>query len=80
MITKEVYLLPGGHGYGYRILINGKPVIQQIQAPAISGLHLMTERQANRLADMVVEKLKEKPNDLPFLPAESVHRVLMTPK
>ncbi len=75
MITKQLFPLKGG-GYGYHILINGKGVIKQTEAPAISGLHVMTEKQASTLADMVIEKLRANISELPFLTMEAVNEVI----
>jgi hypothetical protein len=58
MITKEIY--QHENGFGYKILIDGQPVIVQPFKPAVQGNQPMTEAQANALADMVIAKLNNK--------------------
>lgn len=61
-----------GDGFGYDILISGKPFIHQPVIPAISGNHpFATKAQAGRCARLVIYKIQN--NILP--PAVSVREL-----
>jgi Domain of unknown function (DUF4907) len=48
------------HGWGYKIMVNGKLYIYQNQIPAIAGYHLFaSEQQALAVADLVVAKMRK---------------------
>jgi len=64
-MEKEIYKVLGG--YGYRIIVNGKVLIQQDYTPCLQGKVLMSKERAERLANLVLQKLKDKPNELPTL-------------
>lgn len=74
LYTYETY--PSGSGYGYRILADGISVITQPFAPAINSRVALTERQAQRLGQLVVDKLTASPNSLPCLGREEVISIL----
>jgi hypothetical protein len=54
---RQVYKLENG-GYGYSVEI-GNFKIKQEHKPAYSGLQLMTEEEAGKLAELVEEKMKQ---------------------
>jgi len=58
-------------GYGYEV-DNGVIKVRQEQLPAISGIQRMTKRQAQALAEMVAQKLQERPGELPTLTVDEV--------
>jgi len=55
VVTKETYEVEGG--FGYKVFIDGNLFITQPHAPAVSGHVIMSEAQANALAEKVVQKL-----------------------
>lgn len=55
MYTKEIYTVEGG--YGYRILCDGVPIIEQPFHPEKDGFVPMTKTQANACADTVLGRL-----------------------
>ncbi len=74
MITYSLFETESG--FGYNIEIDGQVKFYQTHAPAVSGLRDMTKKQAGKLAQMVVGKLKDKPNELPTLSTAEVEGVL----
>jgi len=69
-VTYQTYQSPYG-GYGYKILVNGRVVIDQPFIPCISGYRgFDTEQKAGIIADFIAEKLRNgkppfvHPNDL----------------
>lgn len=48
-MEKEVFAIEGG--FGYRIVIDGRSVTEQLFAPGLSGFVLMTEAEAREFAD-----------------------------
>jgi hypothetical protein len=47
-------------GWGYVIYIDGKQTIHQKHIPGVSGNHgFITEEQAKRTADLVIDKIKD---------------------
>ena len=47
-----------GIGYGYRIMANGKRVIDQPHKPAVPGVVSMTLPEAEIIAGLVIAKLR----------------------
>ncbi len=74
MITKQVFKTD--RGWGYKILIDGEVKFIQNHAPAVAGLQGLTKEQADKLADMVIEKLDVEPNEFPTLSALEVETAL----
>jgi hypothetical protein len=73
-IEKEIYQIDE-NSYGYKILINGKVYINQPHKPAIQGVQKMTKKEAERLSDLVVEKLTKNPNELPTISVDEVKKI-----
>lgn len=48
---------PVGDGYGYRIYVDDRAIIEQPHPPALAGTHTMTETQAEAFAQLVIAKL-----------------------
>jgi len=69
-MEKEIYRVFGG--WGYRIIVNGKVFIQQDYTPCLQGKVRMSKERAERLSALVLQKLKEDPNQLPALSVEEV--------
>jgi hypothetical protein len=55
MISKEVFQYETG--FGYRILRDKVVVVTQRYKPCLPGFQLMTEKEANVLADQVISKM-----------------------
>ena len=73
-IYHKVIKLKGG--YGYEIYVNDKLFIKQDFLPVIQGNIPMEEKEAKKLASLVVEKLKKDPFILPSLTEEEVLEVI----
>lgn len=69
-MEKEIYKVIGG--WGYRIIVNGKMFIKQDYTPCLQGEVRMTRERAERLSELVLQKLKENPRALPVLTVEEV--------
>lgn len=69
-MEKEIYKVVGG--YGYKIIRDGKVFIQQDFTPCIQGKVCMSREKAEHLSDLVLKKLKERPNELPTLTLSEV--------
>lgn len=60
-ISYEVYEIKDGDGWGYKILLNDKPFINQDRIPAISGGQIFTsEDDAKKVAKRVIKKLQNR--------------------
>lgn len=70
-IEKEVYQIDKD-SYGYKILVNGGVYINQPYKPAVAGNQKMTKEEAEKLANLVIEKLKKNLNESPSLSVEEV--------
>lgn len=57
VVTREVFALENGAGFGYRVLVDGAALIVQEAAPAVDGQVVMTEAQAGAVADAVVAQM-----------------------
>jgi hypothetical protein len=55
MVSKEIFQYETG--FGYRILRDKVVVVSQRYKPCLPGFQLMTEKEANALADIVVDKM-----------------------
>ncbi len=59
------------NGYGYEIKVNDKVFIRQEYIPGIKGYnHFNTEAQAQKVADLIVDKLKN--NESPTIGADEL--------
>lgn len=54
--TKQLY--PKDEGYGFYILCDENPIINQDYMPDVDGNVVMTEQEANDWADIILERLK----------------------
>lgn len=55
----QVRVFPSGNGYGYEIVMNGKPFIRQETIPAVQGnQYFHTEAQARLAGEFILGKIK----------------------
>lgn len=55
----EVFPVPGGHGYGYQISMDGGTVIHQPHLPGPSGrVPFASEADARRVAELMVTRMR----------------------
>jgi hypothetical protein len=56
-VTKELFNVENGKGY--KIFIDGNLYINQPHKPCVGGIVTMTSQEAERIANIVVEKIKK---------------------
>jgi hypothetical protein len=61
LYTKEVYLIDKKEKtYGYKILLDGTPVLDQPFKPALGSSSTMNEAQANAISEEVLARISNK--------------------
>lgn len=81
MFTYETYAVKGG--YGYRILADGKPFIDQPFLPCVAGAIIMTRAKAISLATKLVNRMNDIPTEeeraaLDALATKSLNNEMLT--